>query len=297
MNNRSEPAGERGAMVEASAQQSQSLHVITLITSTAPLSLPVFDTPEFAHLAVFRSRRIEDGRERFRIHLGYFSSESDAQSVLALVRESHPWAFIGPAPQTNLGSLDDTAIARFRIVHPPESAPVIPAAAQAPQSSAPEPPVLSAADIVATPMARKRHVAPAAAEAVPETRVTQRYAVQLLWSKDPIDLTKIPSLSIFGGYLLYAVETEPGGRQMYGVRLGFYDDVLSARLVALYMRPTFKGVVVPVSEREVTSATRASIRLSGSPAVRGRITPQAIWPRTAVPVPAVAAHQMAFTAL
>ncbi|MFI4889564.1 MAG: hypothetical protein ACHQIL_03440 [Steroidobacterales bacterium] len=314
MSKRNYPADERGMAGDASANQSQTLHVITLISSTAPMPLPVFNTPEFAHLAVFRSRRIEDGRERYRIHLGYFPSESDAERVLHVVRETYPWAFVALAPQANLGSLDDTAIARFRIVHPaepaatasdapvPDAAPAIRASTPVSQSPTPSPPVLSTANIVSTPMTRKRRAAtapaapasPAAApRSAPAAKPTQRYAVQLIWSKDPIDLSKIPSLAIFGGYLLYAVETEPGGRRMYGVRLGFYDDLLSARLVALYLRPTFKGVVVPVSDREVTRASGASIRLDGSPAVRGRITPRAAWPRAAVPVEAAAAHQMA----
>ena len=187
--------------------------------------------------------------------------------------------------------------------------PTTPLAQVPARTAAAGPPVLGTADIVATPKSRKRRAAAAAPKsaAKPAPKATpaaaasptsapkgpQRYAVQVIWSKEPIDLTKIPSLAIFGGYLLYAVETEPGGRRMFGVRLGFYDDILSARLVALYLRPTFKGVVVPVSEREVASATGASIRLSGSPGIRGRITPQAMWPRTAVPVPAASAHQMA----
>jgi hypothetical protein len=72
---------------------------------------------------------------------------------------------------------------------------------------------------------------------------------------------------------------------MFGVRLGFYDDALSARLVALYVRTTFRGVVVvPVSEREVKHASAATIRLSGARSVRGGATARAAWPRAAVPV-------------
>ena len=109
--------------------------------------------------------------------------------------------------------------------------------------------------------------------------------MQLVWSKEAIDLAKVPSLAIFGGYLLYAVETEPGGRRMFGVRLGFYEDALSARLVAQYVRSEFKGVaVVPVSEREVTRATGAAIRLNSARSARGSSSARVRWPADAVTV-------------
>ena len=108
---------------------SQELHVITLISSTVPIVLPLLTAPELSGAAIFRSLRIEDGRERFRIHIGYFTSLAEAEALLPIVREVYPWAFAGPAPQTNLGSLDDTSKARFAIVRAPEAAPAIPAGA------------------------------------------------------------------------------------------------------------------------------------------------------------------------
>lgn len=301
--------------------QSQVLHVITLISSTVPIALPVLTAPELAGAALFRSRRIEDGRERFRIHIGYFATAAEAEALLPTLRESYPWAFAGPAPLTNMGSLDDTARARFTIVRAPDApvapetikpaAPVAPAASAAPVAPAPRPaaavkpaPVAAAAPaptriapvlpfvplprVTPAPAAAPTPQAAAPQAPAPEPPVlpvgAQRYAVQLIWSKEPIDLGKIPNIGIFAGYLLYAVETEPGRQRMYGVRLGFYDDALSARLVALYVRPAFKGVVVPVSEREVASASRASIRPSAARPTRGRSAPRDAWPRSAVSV-------------
>jgi hypothetical protein len=284
--------------------QSQVLHVITLISSTVPIALPVLTVPELAGAAVFRSRRVEDGRERFRIHIGYFATAAEAEALLPIVRNSYPWAFAGPAPQTNLGSLDDTTKARFSIVRTPDTAPAKPASAipAAPQATraAPAAPAVVPIAKRAAPVAPKtaapameRKAQPDKPAQQPQTPATeppvlpvgaQRYAVQLIWSKDPIDLSKIPNIGIFAGYLLYAVETEPGRQRMYGVRLGFYDDALSARLVALYVRPTFKGVVVPVSDREVASASRASIKPSAARPIRGRTSPREAWPRSAVSV-------------
>jgi hypothetical protein len=282
--------------------QSQVLHVITLISSTVPIALPVLSAPELSGAAIFRSRRIEDGRERFRIHIGYFTSAAEAEAMLPIVRETYPWAFAGPAPQTNLGSLDDTSRSRFAIVRAPDAAPAAPVKAApakpmpakpAPAAARPSarvasiPPAMVAAQALRKPPASRSPSPPKAAGAVPPVLpvAAQRYAVQLLWSKEPIDLSKIPNIGIFAGYLLYAVETEPGRQRMFGVRLGFYDDALSARLVALYVRPAFKGVVVPVSEREVSMASRATIQPSAARPVRGRTSPREAWPHAAVSVP------------
>lgn len=282
--------------------QPQSLHVITLTSSTAPLPLQAPKAPELAGLAVFRSRRVEDGRERFRLHIGYFPSVAAAEQLLPVVRTLYPAAFVSPAPQTNLGSLDDTAIARFSILRPIEAPAAEPSPAPGPvlgpateltaandAADAAPAPMLTADEAVFTaPHAEPSppvEAPPPVAAPAPQQKPTQRYAVQLIWTKESIDLGKVPNLAIFEGYLLYAVETEPGGRRMYGVRLGFYEDALSARLVAQYVRSDFKAVtVVPVSGREVTRASSAAIRLSGNRPGRGSTASMVRWPRTAVPV-------------
>jgi hypothetical protein len=302
MKSRTEPAAAPPHAADGSATgwhgaeaNAQALHVITLVSSTAPLPLQAPKAPELAGLAVFRSRRVEDGRERFRLHIGYFPSAAAAEQLLPVVRTLYPAAFVALAPQSNLGSLDDTAVARFSILRPIDTAAVEqvaapePAAAPAPVPAAPAPlPALFVE--TARPARAAAAPAPVPLEAAPpqtttEAKPAQRYAVQLVWSKAAIDLAKIPSLAIFGGYLLYAVETEPGGRRMYGVRLGFYEDALSARLVAQYVRSEFKGVaVVPVSDREVTRASSAAIRLPGGRSARGASDSRVRWPASAVTV-------------
>ena len=272
------------------------LHVITLLSSTAPVALCSLAAPGLAGLAVFRSRRVEDGRERFRLHLGYFGSVAEAERVLPLVRKTYPTAFVAVAPQAGLGSLDDTGVARFSILKPVETAATeVPAATTVrplpppvvrrvtrPAGPPPTVPVLTAAQIV---IHAARSVAPPAAPGVAPLmlRAPQRYAVQLVLASERIDLAKLPRLEMFSGYLLYAVETEPDGKRLYGVRLGFYDDVLSARLVAHYVRSEFREVsVVPVSEREVSRAATAAIRLPATRPSRGvpaRLVP---WPQTAL---------------
>lgn len=284
-------------MNDTASEQSQGLHVITLLSSTAPVPLPQFDSPRLEGLAVFRSRRVEDGRERFRIHIGYFATAADAEEVLPVVREVYPWAFVGLAPQTNLGSLDDTARSRFTIVrlsgakavprtrNAQPAKPAVAAALATPVTPAAAPPATAPAPVAAprpAPVEAASPAKPVVPDAPAAAAPAQRYAVQLLWSKQPIDLTRLPDIGIFGGYLLYAVETAPGARRMFGLRLGFYDDELSARLVASYVRPTFKAGVVPVSDREIASARSATVKLPGGRPSRGRAPGQ--WPRTAVAV-------------
>jgi hypothetical protein len=81
------------------------------------------------------------------------------------------------------------------------------------------------------------------------------FAVQLEWSPTPIDIRSIPPLAIFRAYTLYTVGCQFEGRRWYGLRLGFFTDVLSAKQVAQYVRAEFKSVaVVPVSNRERSQA-------------------------------------------
>jgi hypothetical protein len=298
---RTAPAASSGSKSAIGRQATQAdaspLYVITLVSSTAPVPLRAPTAPELAGLAVFRSRRVEDGRERFRLHIGYFPLAAAAKRVLPIVRRAYPAAFVTIAPQSNLGSLDDTAMVRFSILQPADPAPAVtplraerPAAAPPPAAYVrprpqPAPPVLTSAMAVA-PRANAASVsAPPAIGPVVMTKETQRYAVQLVWSRDPIEVANIRWLAIFAGYLLYAVEMEPGIRRGYGVRLGFYADALSARLVAQYVRSEFKGVtVVPVSEREVSMASTATLGLGSARSPKGSPSARARWPMAPLPV-------------
>ncbi len=305
--------------------ESGPLHVITLLASVAPIPLRAPTAPELAGLAIFRSRTVEDGRERFRLHIGYFPTAAAAEQVLPIVRRSYPAAIVTLAPQGSMGSLDDTAMARFSILRhadKPATEPVSPAAPPravaevAPSRPAPRPaprpaarpvsrlappsapvirsmlddsPSMTAAPLPTPPLLRRVDAVVAAPPipplAEPASRESQHYAVQLVWSREAIDLSKIPLLAIFSGYLVYAVETEPSARRYFGVRLGFYADALSARLVAQYVRSDFKNVaVVPVSQREMTRASTAAIRLSA--ARRSPSDARTRWPASALAVDA-----------
>src|SRR5450631_2111995 len=100
--------------VRASAELPAELYIINLKSSVAPLPLVTLKLPGCEGLVVFRSRKVEDGRERFRLHLGYFDSERAAQVALPHVREEYPEAWVGAAPQSDMGSLEDTSVAKFQ---------------------------------------------------------------------------------------------------------------------------------------------------------------------------------------
>ncbi|MGH8170041.1 MAG: hypothetical protein ACRETJ_05830, partial [Steroidobacteraceae bacterium] len=97
------------------------------------------------------------------------------------------------------------------------------------------------------------------------------FAVQLQWSVQPVPLEKVPPLAIFSAYTLYSVEGSREGRKWYGLRLGFFNDAISAKQVAYYVRSEFNSVaVVPVSPQERDRATEDNQRFSGAGAPRKR---------------------------
>ena len=231
--------------------------LVTLAASDTPLPLVLAGAPDLPGAMVFRSRTVEDGRERYRLHVGYFATEALAAVTLGRLRDAYPGAYVEPAPERGLGSLEDTGVAHFRLLYWGEP----------PAGAEPAPPAVAPAIA---------HVVPPASAPAP-----QQYVVQLAWAREAIDCARLPRLPIFGSYFTYAVETDSGGRRWYGVRLGFFRDADSARLVARYIRGEYRDArVLPVSDREVARASGASIRLQATPGDAAHVR----WPSSAIPV-------------
>jgi hypothetical protein len=341
-----------------------SSFVINLCASTTPVGLVHPSHPQLKRFTFFVSRRREEGRERFRLHMGYFSSQEEAEKLLDLVRDIYPAAWAGVAPGQNLRSRPPAATAAAPVAARPSapSAPAAPSAAAAPPPARTPAPVPAPASLHAAVHAAVRTdetaarsftnvraaidslrdqpavskvpkspptaapvpagpvpapVPPARSEALrsaqvlrllegapvartaapavnipPATPVPARaaaqlravpaprpvapalaprepaappelaaYAVQLLWSVQPIDMSQIPQLAIFAAYTLYGAEGNRDGRRWYGLRLGFFTDAVSAKQVAQYVRSEFKSVsVVPVTQRERARANAAMAR-------------------------------------
>jgi hypothetical protein len=393
------------------AASPQTSFVINLCASTTPVGLVHPSHPQLKRFTFFVSRRREEGRERFRLHMGYFSSQEEAEKLLDAVRDIYPAAWAGVAPGQNLrmrtpvnttasapavfspGSAPDIsraaaqsaaatatpAAAAPAVASPAATAPAAPApAVAAPQTetarreitaehsltnvraaidslrdqpaAAPAAVAPSNALVAATPVPVKPEAAPAAQplrdaqvlqllesapaqpasapiastpvastrtpmaaprqapvpsaaaptaarseprnvaqlRSVPAARAAKpasggapraatttspatpaaaatpelaAYAVQLLWSVQPIDMGQVPQLAIFAAYTLYGAEGNRDGRRWYGLRLGFFTDAVSAKQVAQYVRSEFKSVsVVPVTHRERSRASAATAK-------------------------------------
>jgi hypothetical protein len=135
---------------------------------------------------------------------------------------------------------------------------VLEAAAKTASESTVRQPVLPTTDDAAA-------AAQAASSGKPRDEKTA-FAVQLLWSVQPIDIEQIPQLAIFSAYTLYGAEGNRDGRRWYGVRLGFFTDAVSAKQVAHYVRSDFSTVsVVPVTVRERERAKLAAMRPDATP--------------------------------
>jgi hypothetical protein len=366
------------------AQQPDSSFVINLCSSTTPVALTPPDHAGLKRFIFFVSRRREEGRERFRLHMGYFASQEEAEKLLDIVREIYPGAWAGLAPGHRLRAQGQSA-ARAELptstpvaartsppapalVPAPVTTPVAtpePSAAATTSAAANTPPaelallpdvgrqlppatvevpvptdtaaiagrrggaaysltnvraaIASLEDQTATaptlrplpelkaapalsesgvlrmlegtargdaptvrqPQApapsrpatmpgspqrpavdRMREVAEARGNAEARVRDEKaQFAVQLMWSVKPIDISQVPQLAIFSAYTLYGAEGNRDGRRWYGIRLGFFTDAVSAKQVAHYVRSDFATVsVVPVTVRERERARLAATR-------------------------------------
>jgi hypothetical protein len=323
--------------------------VVNLCASTTPLGLVQPTHAGLKRFTFFVSRRLEEGRERFRLHMGYFESQEEAEKMLDLVRDVYPAAWAGVAPGIKLrarAALPEPAPSEAAIAAPiaataapppralavaplklelapdlPRTKPAaeLPKVVEATKGAAGSDATSSLSDLRATiaslgdaadaaappapavlegeavlrlltsarpaPAARIAPVRPVAVRPVavppaatsppakpvappvaaqPEAAV---FAVQLLWSVQPIDMTQVAQLAIFSAYTLYGAEGNRDGRRWYGLRLGFFTDAVSAKQVAQYVRSEFNSVsVVPVSERERTRAGAATAKPLPAPA-------------------------------
>jgi hypothetical protein len=218
-----------------------SLYVITLGSSSMPMPSRASIADEIAGLSIFHSRVVEDGRERFRLHIGYFDSAQRAHEVLAVVRRHYPAAWITSAPRTDLGSLDDTLNTAFQVVGSAHARGV------------------ASEKLPAT-------VAAGATEGVSEEFVNelldanpQRYVVQLDATIAPIDSRKIPRPDAFYAYTLYTVRMMRSGGAQHGLRLGFFDDIEAARRVAEECHANYPhAIAIPASHREYSKTIEIS---------------------------------------
>lgn len=191
----SEPAAESPAA-------DSTPFVLNLCSSTTPMALAQVDLPELKRFTFFVSRRFEEGRERFRLHMGYFATLGEAEEWLSAVRDIYPGAWAGEAPGKKLRARAAAAAAvqgKEPAMPQPQSAlpnfnPVS-ATAAAPKPAAPVAAVVVTPAAVVAPAASVAPVATTAtaASAAPAAPVVTAPAAPLELSVEPMGL-KIPTL-------------------------------------------------------------------------------------------------------
>ncbi|HEX4151834.1 MAG TPA: hypothetical protein VHY75_06450 [Steroidobacteraceae bacterium] len=116
--------------------------VINLIASSAPLGPPAKDLGMAAGVHVYQIQRTEDHRPRYRLRVGPFITELEAEVVLAIVRDVYPGALTATADSDDL-----RALAAFRPKSGGTTTPALPAAIVPPATATPA----AAATPAATP--------------------------------------------------------------------------------------------------------------------------------------------------
>jgi|HubBroStandDraft_1064217.scaffolds.fasta_scaffold06005_3 hypothetical protein len=256
--------------------------MLTLCPLAAPVTIRPPQSPQLKPFTFFMSRtRQPDGSEQLYLHMGYFETLADAERWVVSVRRHYPNAFATIAPLAFLRPANAEALS----LPPAASQPLVPQSGD-PASVKDE----SLTDTQVLRILGKRRVS-AVQDDVGESNCDQiellrpddtgtrqalkeavvqgapvSFAVQLHWSEQPIDLSRVPSPAIFKAYTLYATESRRKGRSRHFLRLGFFADPISAKQVAVQVRSTFaSAAVVPVVEQEVARAREAGMGTSAIP--------------------------------
>src|SRR5262245_49602368 len=160
----------------AAAGPGSALFVINLCASIAPVRLDGNNIPGLENYRLYQVARNEDGRTRHRLRLGFFVSESHAESVLTVVRQQYPTAFTACLCEEDRrfarGFLPDSATAPSK----PAAAPAKPAAAVA----QPKPAAPAAASKPAAPAAPAKH--PPVAAKTPAAAESE--VIELTWEPE-----------------------------------------------------------------------------------------------------------------
>lgn len=233
------PDGRNRAAANAQRRASagERRFVINLCSSMSPFTksdLP--NLPILKRHSVFTTHTVEEGRDRYRLHLGTFRTEADALLTLSKIRRSFPTAWV---VQTSAHSSK---------LPKPEPLPK-PGVRHSEHGRKPDAVGQGSASLLAT-----GRVAPGKGESrIVETGTGSFYAVHLKWSRRPFDRHLIPELPLLKSHKLYAVEAQEQGKHWYGLRLGFFPSKGPAEKVARGLKREFNKPRV----EEITSTEHA----------------------------------------
>jgi hypothetical protein len=223
--------------------------MLTLCRLTAPVTIRPPQAPQLKSFTFFVSHTREaDGSEGLHLNMGYFATLEEAQKWGQMLRSSYPEAVAVRAPgaassadeqAVNTASMSDTQVIRVLETR---------------RASSTQAAITQETSSIAVVRPEDTSVRRILKEAVIQNAPVS-FAVQLRWSVQPIDLALVPSMPIFRAYKLYVSNGSREGRQWYCLRLGFFNDAISAKQVAYHLRSSFTSVaVVPVTEAECAYA-------------------------------------------
>lgn len=268
-------AGPSNTNPEDRAQPGTGHFMLTLCRLPGPVSIRPPQSPQLKPFTFFTTReRAPDGNEHLYLHMGYFATLAGAEKWLEGVRGRFPdavatiaaGAFLrapnsetpaaalaasqpGAVESRDLALVEDKSLSDTQVLKILETRDV-------PQDDVGErePRECEQIALLKPEDTGTRH---ALKEAVAQGAPVS-FAVQLLWSAQPIDLSRVPSLAVFKAHTLYATTSRRDGHSRYFLRLGFFADPISAKQVAAQMLSSFaSAAVVPVSDQEVTRAREA----------------------------------------
>jgi len=237
-------------------------YMLTLCRLDSPVLIKPPQAPQLQKFEFFTScSRHADGGERLYLHMGYFSTATEARNWARLVRRgTYPQAIATHVPPALLESrnsavptlqpVDAASLTDTQVLNILEMRRFCPVKPDAPGTNSSDISLLRPEDTQVRRVLR---------EAV-TGNAPLSFAVQLMWSVQPIDPNTVPLVSIFRAHTLYSTESRREGRTWYSIRLGFFKDAISAKQVASYVRSSFSAVaVVPVTEAERIQSAHARI--------------------------------------
>jgi hypothetical protein len=180
--------------VTAAAAANAGPFVLNLCSSSTPMALAQTELPELKRFTFFVSRRFEEGRERFRLHMGYFATLAEAEEWLNVVREIYPGAWAGEAPGRKLRERAAAAQAA-QAQHAAGPPPMASAVSARPAAAPPAPPRVSAPPNLHVPVV---HAAPPLPQRAPVSSAAPpaaRAAVPVAPARPPLTQARTPAVA------------------------------------------------------------------------------------------------------
>jgi hypothetical protein len=224
-----EPESSQPPLVSQNPGSGTQLFVINLCASIAPVSTTGRNIPGLENYKLYQVARVEDGRTRHRLRLGFFTNEAHAERVLTVVRQQYPTAFTAslsdedrrftrgylpastpaPAPRPSVAVVNTPPPAPVAAAPAPNAAPapIAATAAPAPVAAAPAPkPAPTPVAAAPAPKAAPAHapvVAPAAQVAAkpavaaqPTAKAPRDETVEMTWEPDEETKAAVTSASL-----------------------------------------------------------------------------------------------------